>query len=128
MLAVIPRLPFSEVILLKQTSPHSIRTYSRKNCELECQSTLIQEACGCVLYYMPKISNETSICNRDDYECYKDMIRAIELTQNDTYSCKCLPGCFELSYNSEVSIARLGTDNFYTKNNLAKRFGATFSE
>lgn len=37
-------------------------------------------------------------------------------------------GCFELSYTGDVSIARLGTDGFYTKNNLAKRFGATFSQ
>lgn len=77
---------------------------------------------------MPKTDNETSICNRDDYDCYKAMKRAIELTQNDTYSCRCLPGCFELSYSSEVSIASLGTDEFYTKNNLVKKFGAKFAK
>ncbi len=103
------------------------RTYSRKNCELECQSNLIYQTCGCVLYYMPRTSNETSICNRDDYDCYKTMIQAIELTENDTYSCNCLPGCFELSYSSEVSIASLGSDKFYTKNNIIKKFGTAFS-
>lgn len=96
---------------------------------------------------MPRIGNETPICNgclninyknhvikckilgnRDDYDCYTDMIRAIELTQNDTYLCNCFPGCFELSYTGDVSIARLGTDQFYTKSNFAKKFGATFSE
>ncbi|KAJ6634965.1 Pickpocket protein 28 [Pseudolycoriella hygida] len=104
------------------------RTYSRKNCELECQSYLIEQACGCVLYFMPKMGNETPICNRDDFDCYRDMISAIELTQNETYSCNCLPGCFELSYSNEVSVAKLGTDQFYTKGNFAKLYGAKYSQ
>lgn len=71
------------------------------------------------------MGNDTAICSRDHYNCYKDLLRA--LAQNDTFSCKCLPGCFELSYAADVSIARLGTDTFHTKSNFAKRFGAQFS-
>lgn len=104
------------------------RTYSRKNCELECESDLIYQACGCVLYYMPRMGNDTTICNRDDYDCYKTVKQAIDLTQNDSYSCSCMPGCFELSYGSEVSLSRLGTEKFYTKENIAKTFGDAFSQ
>lgn len=76
---------------------------------------------------MPKMGNDTPICNRDDFDCYQDMIRAIELTRNSTYSCSCLPGCFELSYTGEVSIANLATEEFITKNNIVKKFGTKFS-
>ncbi|KAG4074411.1 hypothetical protein HA402_000390 [Bradysia odoriphaga] len=105
-----------------------LRTYSRKNCELECQSNLIFEACGCVLYYMPRTSNETSICNRDDYDCYSTTLRAIEFRRNETFTCHCLPACFELSYGSEISNAHLGTEQFHTKNNFIKAFGKGFVE
>lgn len=104
------------------------RTYSRKNCELECQSNLIYQACGCVLYYMPRTSNETSICNRDDYDCYSTMMRAIELRKNETFSCHCMPACFEIAYTAEISNAHLGTENFYTKNHFIKRLGGRYVE
>ncbi|XP_037037296.1 pickpocket protein 28-like [Bradysia coprophila] len=104
------------------------RTYSRKNCELECQSNLILEACGCVLYYMPRTSNETSICNRDDYDCYSNTMRAIEFKRNETFTCHCLPACFELSFSGEISNAHLGTEPFHTKNNFIKAFGKGFVE
>lgn len=88
------------------------RTYSRKNCEMECESRLLESVCGCVLYYMPRVNEETTICNRDDWTCYDTIKLAIELNTNDTYKCSCLPSCFELSYTSSMSNSRLGVGDF----------------
>ena len=47
------------------------RTYSKKNCEMECESRLTESVCGCVLYYMPRTTDDTTICSRKDAECYE---------------------------------------------------------
>lgn len=102
-----------------------LRTYSRKNCEMECESRLLIEKCGCVLYYMPRVDEKTNICNRDDWECYEKIKRAIEMAVNDTYECQCLPGCFEISYGSEISTALLGLEGYMIKQNIIKNMGTT---
>lgn len=52
-----------------------IRTYTKKNCELECESTLTEQSCGCVQYYMPRTTEETNICSRNNIECYMKIKR-----------------------------------------------------
>lgn len=103
--------------------PFIYRTYSRKNCEMECESRVLIEFCGCVLYYMPRVDVNTNICNRDDWTCYEEIKKAVELASNDTYQCNCLPGCFEISYGADISTARLGTGGFMIKQNIIKELG-----
>lgn len=97
------------------------RTYSRKNCEMECESRILIEMCGCVLYYMPRIDENTNICSRDDYTCYNQIKLAIELAVNETFKCNCLPGCFEINYSADISTARLGTEGFAVQQNIIRR-------
>lgn len=99
-------------VKINKNFPNFNRTYSRKNCEMECESRLLESVCGCVLYYMPRVNEETTICNRDDWTCYDTIKLAIELNTNDTYKCSCLPSCFELSYTSSMSNSRLGVGDF----------------
>lgn len=84
------------------------RTYSKKNCEMECESYLIAQYCGCVLYYMPKIYDDIKICSRQDASCYEKIRIAIELQDNTSLSCTCLPGCYEISYQRELTTSALG--------------------
>lgn len=99
------------------------RTYSRKNCEMECESRYLIEHCGCVLYYMPRVDESTNICNRDDWQCYETIKLAVETAANNSFQCNCLPGCFELNYNADVSTARLGTEGFIIKQNSIRQLG-----
>lgn len=49
------------------------------------------------------------ICGRAEYSCYNQIKTAIELGENTTYKCVCLPACFELNYGAEISKAPLTT-------------------
>jgi amiloride-sensitive sodium channel len=87
------------------------KIYSRKNCEMECVADLLQENCDCVLYYMPKMEG-SKICNKKKAVCYDNVLYSIASTENQNLSCICLPSCFEVVYEKEISSARLGAGNF----------------
>lgn len=98
-------------------------TYSRKNCEMECESQYLIEHCGCVLYYMPRLDDSTNVCNRDDWQCSETIKLAVELASNDSFRCNCLPGCFELNYAADVSTARLGVEGYDIKQQFVQKLG-----
>lgn len=68
--------------------------------------------CGCVVYYMPRIRADINICNRLDFKCIERVQTIIDLGQNSTFSCRCLPACFEVSYASSLAVSRLGYEGF----------------
>ncbi|XP_037040267.1 pickpocket protein 28 [Bradysia coprophila] len=90
------------------------RTYSRKNCEMECEARIVEEKCGCVQFYMPRMKEDTDICSQKDYKCSEKFSIISELGINQTYSCNCLPGCFEISYKPSVYISELGNGSYLT--------------
>lgn len=98
------------------------RTYSKKNCEMECESQLTEQACSCVMYFMPRTNDETNICGRNDAKCYEEIKMAIDLSDNDTYACgNCLPGCSEINYHVTISTAQIGSGGYDIRNsNLSK--------
>lgn len=114
------------------------RTYTQRNCILECEANFTQQLCDCVQYYMPK-SSHTPICGKKDEQCAKQARRAMEIklydedvtnTLNITKipSCNCWPGCFEINYRIELSQSKLiptfqsdkryvkGDMNYFTEN------------
>lgn len=93
---------------------------------MECESRILESVCGCVLYYMPRVNKDTTICNRDDWTCYDNIKLAIELNTNDSYKCSCLPSCFELSYVSDISHATLGTGDFSLRQEFIGRMKPEF--
>uniref|UniRef100_A0A182R635 Pickpocket n=1 Tax=Anopheles funestus TaxID=62324 RepID=A0A182R635_ANOFN len=92
--------------------------YSRNNCELECEAKLILENCGCVLYYLPKLYEDTKICSRANARCYEQIRSSIAFTANTSLSCTCLPGCFEISYIPDVTTAELQVGKFGIRETL----------
>lgn len=92
------------------------RTYSRKNCEMECESRIIEQVCGCVQYFMPQTHADTTICSHKDSECYEEVSLAIDLALNATFACSCLPGCFEIYYKPSMYTSTLGTGKFTMRN------------
>lgn len=74
---------------------------------MECESRIYNAACNCVLYYMPRISEDITICSRSDWGCVTEVRRMIELKYNNSYSCSCLPACFGITYGTEISMASL---------------------
>ncbi|XP_055610822.1 pickpocket protein 28-like [Uranotaenia lowii] len=94
------------------------KTYSRNNCEMECEARLIQENCGCVLYYMPKLTEDVKICSQADAHCYEEIRTSIAFTSNTSLMCTCLPGCFEISYAMDISTADLCVGKFQVREEL----------
>lgn len=93
---------------------------------MECESRLLIEVCGCILYYMPPVDENTTICSPANFECYGQIKLAIELAKNDTYQCNCLPGCFETNYRADISTVKLGTDGFSVQQNFISRANPDF--
>lgn len=103
----------------------SNRSYTKKNCELECTSRTIEKECGCVLYYMPRFNENTKICSQNDAHCYAKIKLAVESSYNDTFSCQCMPGCFALSYVGEISSSKINV-NGLVKNAVLKKYNSSF--
>uniref|UniRef100_A0A182UKS5 Pickpocket n=1 Tax=Anopheles melas TaxID=34690 RepID=A0A182UKS5_9DIPT len=92
--------------------------YSRNNCELECEAKLILENCGCVLYYLPKLYEDTKICSRANARCYEQIRSSIAFSANTSISCSCLPGCFEISYVPDLTTTELQVGRFDIRETL----------
>lgn len=96
--------------------------YSKKNCEMECSSKMTEDTCCCTLYYMPRtFNNGTVICNRKKASCYEKVLYNIAHAEAN-YSCNyCLPACFEINYEREISSSKLGTGGFMTLETIPSR-------
>ncbi|EFN82791.1 Sodium channel protein Nach, partial [Harpegnathos saltator] len=107
------------------------RTYTQRNCVLECEANFTQSMCSCVQYYMPK-SSKTQICGKKDELCAQNARRIMEMRLYDESSisslnvteipsCNCWPGCFEVNYRAELSHSKLmsiaGNSEPYIKRN-----------
>ncbi|KAG5316419.1 PPK28 protein, partial [Acromyrmex insinuator] len=104
------------------------RTYTQRNCILECEANYTKKLCDCVQYYMPKSSN-TPICGKKDEPCAKQARQAMEIKLYDEVlnnitipSCNCWPACFEINYRIELSQNKLvqtfQTNKQYVKKNI----------
>lgn len=71
-----------------------------QNCQTECEAKLYLKYCDCVLYYLPRFSDDVAICGRKDTECVNSVARSLQAKVNASFQCDCLPGCFAVnSYN-----------------------------
>lgn len=86
---------------------------------MECFSQAIEDACGCVIYYMPRFTQNSKVCNRSKSRCYNAVRISLERGESANYSCPCLPGCDELSFSGTVSYAPLITNHFRARSPLA---------
>ncbi|XP_062554192.1 pickpocket protein 28 isoform X3 [Armigeres subalbatus] len=116
-----------QCIFASESKLSYFRTYSQNNCEMECEARLVAESCGCVLYYMPKLE-DSKICSKADSGCYEEIRSSIALTSNTTFNCRCLPGCFEINYESDRSSADLNVGDFKVRDHLVNTDGTYASE
>lgn len=89
---------------------------------MECQSRIIEEKCGCVVYYMPRLSRHARICGRSDVACYHGVISGIERGERESETCFCLSACFELGFMGLASSAPIIANRIRMDNNSLKLF------
>ncbi|KAK9752065.1 Amiloride-sensitive sodium channel [Popillia japonica] len=99
------------------------RSYTEKNCKLECQANRTLRSCNCVPYFLPK-NRTTRICGKKQDNCVK-RIKAIMEKPTLRQECNCLPGCYELWY--EKSFSQLIFDkNLNPRGYILKNFSASY--
>ncbi|XP_055843976.1 pickpocket protein 28 [Episyrphus balteatus] len=92
--------------------------YSESNCQFECLTNFTIAKCGCVKFSMPQPEG-IRVCSHSDIACYHEAeddllkVQQMEIQQSLKDSamlksgCNCLPGCTSLSYNFDISQARM---------------------
>ncbi|XP_021916874.1 pickpocket protein 28-like isoform X2 [Zootermopsis nevadensis] len=89
------------------------RTYTKRNCILECEANYTFDVCKCVPFYLPKDIN-TPICGKEEESCANKARKLLDMKilkegQIDMPEdwinpvCQCLPGCNEISYVSSMT-------------------------
>lgn len=71
----------------------------------------MDEICGCIVYYMPRIRGDMNICSRNEFKCI-ERVQMIIYGSNSNFSCQCLPPCFEVGYAISSTVSRLGYEGF----------------
>lgn len=74
---------------------------------MECEAKIFLNNCNCVLYYMPRFHDDITICGRSDNHCVNTVVRELQSKTNSSFVCECLPGCFALAYDTEMSLSPL---------------------
>lgn len=74
---------------------------------MECEAKIFLSNCNCVLYYMPRLHDDITICGRSNDACVNDVNRELRSKTNSSFVCECLPGCFALAYDTEMSLSPL---------------------
>lgn len=60
--------------------------------------------CGCSMYFMPQLSNTSIVCGKSHADCIEDAIKSFAMKPNETYKCKCLPSCWDITYSTSFSL------------------------
>lgn len=96
---------------------HYLKTYTQRNCQLECLANFTLAKCGCVKFSMPH-DTTTPICGIAKVNCYtfaeNDLLEDTDTieTSMKINSCNCLPACTSISYDSEISQATFEWENY----------------
>lgn len=78
-----------------------------QNCEMECYSRAVENECGCVLFYMPRLNQNSKVCDRGNSRCYNPLRISMERGDNAKYNCRCYPPCAEINFSGAISTAPL---------------------
>ncbi|XP_037031883.1 pickpocket protein 28-like isoform X1 [Bradysia coprophila] len=87
------------------------KTYTQRNCEMECVSDFIIKKCGCTRFSMPR-TNSIPICGASMIQCYhkaedellRNNIRdSLIRSESENSNCNCLPVCTSIKYETEIS-------------------------
>ncbi|CAD7087308.1 unnamed protein product [Hermetia illucens] len=95
------------------------RTYSKSNCELECELQRVLAICGCIPYYLPRMSDNVTICGLKDLNCTKNVQIASDNLMNMDVKCSLCPqACCSVNYLPVVTTNPLIYGNSYLEDGV----------
>ncbi|CAG9812250.1 unnamed protein product [Chironomus riparius] len=91
------------------------KTYSQKNCDIECLTNVTEKSCGCVDINQP-FKNIHDVCqniSRMLDNCFRDLQHQIYVFEHfsSEQNCSCLPLCNSVGYNINYNIRNDQDDN-----------------
>lgn len=86
--------------------------YTRRNCEMECDSQLLFRLCHCIPYYMAMTQPNASVCFLKDMECVDLAERMIVDSQTLACKAECLAGCQEIMFYPDLFVSPLTRRNY----------------
>lgn len=96
-----------DIYIVQRTFQFSSWKSQKQNCQNECEAKIFLSICECILYHMPRLFDDINICGRANADCIAHVTREIQLKTNNSFICDCLPGCYAISYEAEISMAPL---------------------
>ncbi|XP_037915033.1 pickpocket protein 28-like [Hermetia illucens] len=105
-------------------------TYTRRNCEMECEAKLHRERCDCVQYYMPHIEPNANVCGLSDMKCSDSVRYKTHKTSEELYQCseECIPACFELGFSTNIYSSRLSHKQFLISDKPIQSMSEQYAE
>ncbi|XP_055371677.1 pickpocket protein 28-like [Condylostylus longicornis] len=93
------------------------RTYTTKNAQTECLSSKFYKVCGCVPFYVPRVSSHITYCELKEMRCIYDFLNDPSYDNDELECYNFMPGCFDLNYIATLYSAEIyhTSDNFSTK-------------
>jgi acid-sensing ion channel, other len=106
------------------------RRYKSSNCQLECQANYSLASCECVMFSMPR-TTETPVCayNLHEHCAWSAVVHLVSIISAmdpevfvivpEEYEnvCGCLPDCYSLLYDADLSQTKMRTSNFQDNRN-----------
>ncbi|KAH8387987.1 hypothetical protein KR093_010782, partial [Drosophila rubida] len=102
--------------------------YTQRNCEMECMSRLLLQHCGCVVFYMPRIHGNDTVCSIREAHCVESV--RLHTVGQSAESCldNCLPSCFDLSFNAVPYSTKISYADFKTANPSMQNYSQRYVE
>lgn len=89
------------------------KKYTQRNCQLDNLALRTSIRCHCVTFAMPRLRN-TPICRKaSELQCVKNVENSLmqQVLNKTAISYNCFPACRSISYDAEMSMARLDRYN-----------------
>ncbi|XP_037911902.1 pickpocket protein 28-like [Hermetia illucens] len=106
------------------------KTYSQRNCELECEARQIAERCKCIMHYMPRVIPEIAICSVRDMPCVQAADGKAQIANQNGNNCSqdCIAACFDITYYVKTFSAPILRGAFALKHNALQRVPRDYAE
>lgn len=95
---------------------HYFRHYTRRNCEMECDSHFMLDQCKCIPYHMPHLFANATVCSIRHFDCLVAAEKDISDPKRLDCKAHCLSSCNDISYFPQAFITRLGNEGFGIRN------------
>ncbi|XP_060661442.1 pickpocket protein 28 [Drosophila nasuta] len=102
--------------------------YTQRNCEMECMSRLLLQHCGCVVFYMPRIHGNDTVCSIRESHCVESV--RLHTIGQAVESCldNCLPSCFDLTFNAIPYSTKISYNDFKMANPSMQNYSERYVE